>query len=359
MLHAFTYAIPPLVAVLASPLAFSAQETQEAAAQRLEFEVVGRTDTEGPRPVLLALPPGAQNKEMVAAGHRLYWKEEAERLGWTVISPIAPEGEMLRGENLARVLELVDHVETTYEVEYGRLHVAGVSNGGRSGLELALGHAERFASLSLLPGMQPDLDGTKLAALARLPLAMYVGGDDAGWVGPMQAMSDELIKLGHPPARFTIFEGEGHTPESLTGRALFETLESFRVSAALEDFHDAASQADGPRYFKHFAPDAIYMGTDATERWTVGEFRKFVEPYFSKGRGWTYVSRERHAYVAPGGETAWFDELLDNDAYGLTRGTGAFVRTESGWKMTQYHLTIPVPNDLARSLVDQIRKQSK
>ncbi len=325
----------------------------------LDFEVVGRTDTEGPRPVLLALPPGAQNRDMVAAGHRLYWKESAERLGWTVISPIAPEGEMLRGENIERVLALVDHVEKTYDVEYGRVHVAGVSNGGRTGLELGLKHADRFASLSLLPGMQEGVDAEKLAALSRLPLAMYVGGDDAGWVGPMKAMAASLSELGHPPARFTIFEGEGHTPKSLTGATLFDTLESFRVSAALEDFHDAASKADGPRYFKHFAPDAIYMGTDATERWTVGEFREFVEPYFSKGRGWTYVSRERHAYVAPGGKTAWFDELLDNDAYGLTRGTGAFVRTDAGWKMTQYHLTIPMPNDLAKTFVEMIRKQSK
>jgi len=86
-------------------------------------------------------------------------------------------------------------------------------------------------------------------------------------------------------------------------------------------------------------------------------FREFVEPYFSKGRGWTYVARERHAYVSAGGQTAWFDELLDNASYGLTRGTGVFSRTAEGWRMTQYHLTIPVPNDLAKTLVELIRKQ--
>ncbi len=350
MNFAFTYAAASLLAVLSPPV-------QETPSNLLGYEVVGRMDTKGPRPVLLALPPGSQSRDMVAAGHRLYWKEEAERLGWTVISPIAPDGEVLHGANLRRVMELVDHVEKTYDVEYGRVHVAGVSNGGRTGLQLALKHADRFASLSLLPGMKEDLDPTKLTALARLPLAMYVGGADDDWVGPMKTMAAALTKLGHPPARFTVYEGEGHTPKSLTGATLFHTLESFRVSAALEDFHDAASKADGPRYFKHFAPDAIYMGTDATERWTVGEFRKFVEPYFSKGRGWTYVSRERHAYVANGGQTAWFDELLDNDSYGLTRGTGVFVRTAAGWKMSQYHLTIPVPNDLARTLVELIRKE--
>lgn len=349
MICAFTYAAASLLAVFSPPV-------QKTPATLLSYEVVGRTDTKGSRPVLLALPPGAQNQDMVAAGHRLYWKEEAERLGWTVISPIAPEGEMLGGVNLQRVMDLVDHVEKTYDVEYGRVHLAGVSNGGRTGLQLALRHADRFASLSLLPGMQEGLDETELIALARLPLAMYVGGDDVGWVGPMKTMAAELKKLGYPPARFTVFEGEGHTPKTLGGTTLFHTLESFRVSAALEDFHDAASKADGLRYFDHFAPDAIYLGTDATERWTVGEFRKFVEPYFSKGRGWTYVGRERHVYVAAGGQTAWFDELLDNSSYGLTRGTGVFVRTDAGWKMSQYHLTIPVPNDLASALVELIQK---
>ena len=350
MLHDFTFAAASFLALLAAP-------TQEVSAPLLEFEVVGRTDTEGPRPVLLALPPGAQNRAMVAAGHQLYWQAEAERLGWTVISPIAPKDEMLRGENLDRVMQLVDHIEKTYEVEYGRVHVAGVSNGGRTALGLGLGYAERFASLSLLPGMEEGVDEVKLAALARLPLAMYVGGEDAGWVEAMTEMASVLTGLGFPPARFTVFEGEGHTPESLTGKTLFQTLESFRVSAALEDFHNAASSADTPRYFGHFSPDAIYMGTDSTERWTVGEFRKFVEPYFSKGTGWTYVSRERNTFLSPSGEAAWFDELLDNESYGLTRGTGAFVRTDAGWKLTQYHLTIPVPNDLARPLVDMIRKQ--
>ncbi len=358
MLHAFTYAAAALLASV--PFTFLVQgqaHVQVEPEPLLAFEVAGRTDTEGPRPVLLALPPGAQNRDMVEAGERLYWKAEAERLGWTVVSPIAPEGERLNGANLDRVMALVDHVEAAFEVEYGRVHVAGISNGGRTALELGLGHANRFASLSLLPGMLEDLDDARLEALRRLPLAMYVGSDDSAWLDPMRSIAAKLEALGCPPARFTVFEGEGHTPESLTGATLFQTLESFRVAAALEDFHIAASTADGPRYFRHFAPDAIYMGTDATERWTVGEFREFVEPYFSKGRGWTYVSRERHTFVAPGGQTAWFDELLDNESYGLTRGTGAFVRTDAGWRMTQYHLTIPVPNDLARTLVDLIRKQ--
>ena len=38
------------------------------------------------------------------------------------------------------------------------------------------------------------------------------------------------------------------------------------VATVLDDWHQAASVADEARYFGHFAPNGIFMGTDATER---------------------------------------------------------------------------------------------
>jgi hypothetical protein len=47
--------------------------------------------------------------------------------------------------------------------------------------------------------------------------------------------------------------------------------------------------------------------------------------------------------------------MLDNDSYGECRGTGVLLLTEQGWKISQYHLTIPIPNALAKDVVKQIR----
>ncbi len=127
------------------------------------------------------------------------------------------------------------------------------------------------------------------------------------------------------------------------------------VASVLDDFHDAASHADYRRYFSHFAHEAVFIGTDATERWTVGEFRVYAKRRFDAGDGWTYVPRVRHVYLSPGGHTAWFDEILDNDHYGTTRSTGVLVREDGAWKIAQYHLTIPIPNDLADTVVAMIR----
>jgi hypothetical protein len=133
------------------------------------------------------------------------------------------------------------------------------------------------------------------------------------------------------------------------------------VATVLDQFHTAASKADAAGYFGLFAPEAVFLGTDAGERWTVEEFKAYAMPHFSRGKGWTYRPRDRHVNVLPGGLVAWFDELLDHDSYGVCRGTGVLRREAAGtpWKVSQYHLTIPVPNDLAAKVVAMIRAPKK
>ena len=118
------------------------------------------------------------------------------------------------------------------------------------------------------------------------------------------------------------------------------------VAATLDVLHQAASDADSDRYFGVFAADAVFLGTDATERWTRDEFMAYAKPYFDQGRGWTYVMAERHVSIAADGATAWFDERLDNASYGETRGSGVLIKESGEWKISQYNLTIPIPNEL-------------
>ena len=127
------------------------------------------------------------------------------------------------------------------------------------------------------------------------------------------------------------------------------------IDGVLTNFHQAASDADGQLYFSLFAEGATFMGTDATERWSVDEFKAFAEPYFSEGRGWTYEKTERHIAVAANGETAWFDEMLWNEKYGVCRGTGVLVRSDGIWKIVQYNLSFPIPNDLSGEITKTIK----
>lgn len=131
------------------------------------------------------------------------------------------------------------------------------------------------------------------------------------------------------------------------------------VGAVLDAFHSAAAKADEEAYFALLAPNAVFLGTDATERWDKTAFRAFAHPYFSQGKGWTFKPRDRHIDLSRDGKVAWFDELLDSESYGECRGTGVLEKVDGGWKITQYHLTIPMPNDLAKEFVARIREAAK
>ena len=123
------------------------------------------------------------------------------------------------------------------------------------------------------------------------------------------------------------------------------------VSAVLDELHDAASKADWPRYFALYTDDAIFLGTDITERWDKPTF----QAYAGASNGWTYRVTERNIDLTPDGDHAWFDENLANEKYGTSRGTGVVIRTPSGWKIAQYHLVFPIPNDLAEGITQQIQ----
>lgn len=131
------------------------------------------------------------------------------------------------------------------------------------------------------------------------------------------------------------------------------------VEAVIDRMHQAASRADGQDYFNQFTPDARFIGTDATERWSLTAFRAYAEPYFARGRGWTYVPRERTVTIAPieCRCVAWFDEILDNSSYGEVRGSGVLRLTDGGWKIEQYVLSFAVPNDRADAVVATIKAE--
>ena len=129
----------------------------------------------------------------------------------------------------------------------------------------------------------------------------------------------------------------------------------FAVEATLDRFHIAAAVADEKEYFDLIAPVGVFLGTDATERWDRESFRAFAKPYFDQGKGWAFSPRDRHVALSAGGDVAWFDELLDSASYGECRGTGVLEKIGGEWKIQQYHLTIPIPNALAKEVVERIR----
>lgn len=126
---------------------------------------------------------------------------------------------------------------------------------------------------------------------------------------------------------------------------------SAAIAAVLDAYHAAAAAGDWESYFDLMSDDGVFLGSDATERWTKTEFQS----YASNSQGWIYTPRTRNINLTPDGATAWFDEILSSANYGTSRGSGVLIRTAAGWKISQYNLTFPIPNDLVQHMTDEIK----
>lgn len=118
-----------------------------------------------------------------------------------------------------------------------------------------------------------------------------------------------------------------------------------KIGQTIDSWHKAAADAKEEEYFSFFTKDGIFIGTDATERWTKDEFRKYAHPFFAKGKAWTMVSKKRFISLSQDKKTAWFDESIDSKGLGLLRGSGVLVKVMGEWKIAQYNLATPIPNE--------------
>ena len=118
-----------------------------------------------------------------------------------------------------------------------------------------------------------------------------------------------------------------------------------KINLILDNWHQAAAEANFNSYLNAMTDDAIYIGTDATENWNKPAFIQFAKPYFDKGKAWGFTKLERNIYFSLDKKTAWFDELL-NTQMKICRGSGVLVVDKNGnWKIKHYVLSMTIPND--------------
>ena len=118
-----------------------------------------------------------------------------------------------------------------------------------------------------------------------------------------------------------------------------------KLDALLDGLHQDAHEGKLESYFDRCSSEAVFLGTDKTERWTIEEFKSYAKPAFSDGHGWTYAVVERN--WEGDGNTRWFDEILLNEKLGHCRGTGVVELIDGEWRISHYALTMLVPNSIA------------
>lgn len=122
--------------------------------------------------------------------------------------------------------------------------------------------------------------------------------------------------------------------------------DSLSIGIMLDSFNIAAANADYNGYFNYFDEDGVFMGTDASEHWNKAQFMVWAKPFFDRKKTWHFTSMQRHIFIDPSHEMAWFDELLDTQMK-ICRGSGVLKKVNNQWKIKQYVLSMTIPNPLS------------
>ncbi len=128
-----------------------------------------------------------------------------------------------------------------------------------------------------------------------------------------------------------------------------------QINQTVDNWHLAAATANADIFFETMHKNAVYIGTDATERWTKSEFEAFARPYFDKGKAWDFKAIERKIYYSNSKKIAWFDETL-NTWMGVCRSSGVMIKEKKEWKIIHYHLSVTVPNDKIQSFIQLVNE---
>lgn len=126
------------------------------------------------------------------------------------------------------------------------------------------------------------------------------------------------------------------------------------IHAFLDQWHDDAAHARWS-YFDKMAKNGVYIGTDKTELWSRDAFKTWATPYFERKAAWAFKAIKRNVYWSADKKFIWFDELLDTQM-GVCQASGVMRKSEHGFEIEHYQLSIAVPNEIANDVTRAIKE---
>jgi poly(3-hydroxybutyrate) depolymerase len=177
-------------------------------------------------PAVLAFPGGPQTMEMVEGTLERNWHQQAEKLGYIVIIPAAPNGQLFFEGGAKFFPEFIVKLLADYKVQDNKFFMAGVSNGGLSAFHIAALYPQYFWSVTGLPGFLLDPTPARVHALSKLCIYMYAGQLDTDWSDSEREQSAKLRAQGFT-VEFNEEKGEGHVMRTLDGDGAMRLFKQF------------------------------------------------------------------------------------------------------------------------------------
>ena len=221
-----------LVLTLLVPAVASAEvveKTKRVAGLTVQYKVVlpAGYDAAKTYPAVLVMGGGPQTMNTVDGALNRNFRAEAEKRGYIVVAPAAPDGELFF-EGGARIFpEFLKALLADYKILDGKFHVAGPSNGGIAAFHVAAANPQYFVSVTAFPGYMWQPSVAKLQAISKLCAFLYVGeNDDYMWHDEMKREAEFLRSKG-AVARYTVEKGQPHRIETLAGPGSSRLFDNF------------------------------------------------------------------------------------------------------------------------------------
>ncbi len=168
-------------------------------------------------PAILALGGGPQTMNTVDNVLSRNLRPEAEKRGYIVIAPAAPDDQLFFEDGARIFPEFLKMMLADYKIQDNKFHIAGPSNGGIASFHVAARNPQYFLSVTAFPGYMWEPSEAKLQAISKMCVFMYVGeNDEYMWHSEMKREAEELRSKG-TVARYTVEKGQPHRMETLAG----------------------------------------------------------------------------------------------------------------------------------------------
>ena len=215
------------------------EKTMAAGGMTVHYKVVLPNDYDPAKayPAILAFGGGPQDMITVDNILNRNFRAEAEKRGYIVVAPAAPDGELFFREGARIFPEFLKTIIADLKIQDGKFHVAGPSNGGIAALHIAASNPQYFLSVTSFPGFMWRPSATKLLAISKMCVFMYVGEFDRyRWHGEMQFEAEYLRSQG-ALARYTVEKDQPHRLDTLAGAnagRLFDGFEETKKGCQLQ-----------------------------------------------------------------------------------------------------------------------------
>lgn len=182
-------------------------------------------------PAILAFGGGPQTMNTVDTVLTRNLRTEAEKRGYIVIAPAAPDDEVFFEDGARIFPQFLKMTLADYKIQDNKFHIAGPSNGGIAAFHVAAANPQYFVSITAFPGYMWQPGPAKLEAISKMCVFMYVGENDPYmWHAEMKKEAEWLRAKG-TVARYTVEKGQPHRMDTLAGASagrLFEGFEEAR-----------------------------------------------------------------------------------------------------------------------------------